>query len=160
MPNVKPWCGSTHLADGLTIVHSAISIWDQLLPFDFVECMAALAGRIFFQASLELFGQTALDIHRCPIVQVTCFGTLQPHVFDRVGFFSFLLSHDSAYSTIFVTTPAPTVRPPSRTANLKPSSIAMGFSPRSHSMVMLSPGMHISAPPVSLMPPVTSVVLK
>ena len=50
------------------------------------------------------------------------------------------------YSRILVTTPAPTVRPPSRIAKRTPSSIAIGLmiSPR---MRALSPGIHISAPP-------------
>jgi len=50
-----------------------------------------------------------------------------------------------SYSTTFETTPEPTVRPPSRTANRSPCSIAMGL-PNSTSTVMLSPGIHISAP--------------
>src|ERR1017187_5470578 len=51
----------------------------------------------------------------------------------------------SGYLRIFVTTPAPTVRPPSRIANRSPSSIATGVI---SSMViwMLSPGITISTP--------------
>ena len=67
----------------------------------------------------------------------------------------FLLS----YSMISVTTPEPTVLPPSLMANLSPSSIAIGVI-RSISIVMLSPGMHISTPSGSFRSPVTSVVLK
>ena len=67
----------------------------------------------------------------------------------------FLLS----YSMISVTTPEPTVLPPSLMANLRPSSIAIGVI-RSISIVMLSPGMHISTPSGSFRSPVTSVVLK
>ena len=63
------------------------------------------------------------------------------------------------YSSIVVTTPAPTVWPPSRTANRNPSSIAIGTI-RSTSNVALSPGITISTPSGSLIPPVTSVVRK
>src|SRR5207248_3453874 len=65
----------------------------------------------------------------------------------------------TAQARIFVTTPDPTVLPPSRTAKRSFSSIAIG-APRSISMVTLSPGMTISAPPSSLALPVTSVVRK
>ncbi len=63
------------------------------------------------------------------------------------------------YFKTFVTTPEPTVRPPSRTANRSPSSIPIGL-PNSTSIAMLSPGMHISAPPINFNDPVTSVVRK
>ena len=63
----------------------------------------------------------------------------------------------SYYSIMLVTTPAPTVRPPSRMAKRRPSSMAMGVI---SSMVIwtLSPGMTISTPSSSSMTPVTSVV--
>ena len=63
------------------------------------------------------------------------------------------------YSMISVTTPDPTVLPPSLIENLSPSSIAIGVI-RSISIVMLSQGMHISVPSGNLRSPVTSVVLK
>ena len=63
------------------------------------------------------------------------------------------------YSLIFVTTPEPTVRPPSRIAKRRPSSIAIGVI-SSTFMVTLSPGMHISVPSGRLITPVTSVVRK
>jgi hypothetical protein len=62
------------------------------------------------------------------------------------------------YSTILVTTPEPTVRPPSRIANRTPSSMAIGLC-NSTVTRTLSPGMHISAP-IKLAVPVTSVVRK
>src|ERR671936_597787 len=65
----------------------------------------------------------------------------------------------SYYLTISVTTPAPTVRPPSRIANRRPWSIAIGWI-SSISMFVLSPGMTISWPSGSLIDPVTSVVRK
>ena len=59
---------------------------------------------------------------------------------------------------LIVTTPDPTVFPPSRRANRLPSYMAIGCS-SSTSSDTLSPGMHISAP-TSLAVPVTSVVRK
>ena len=63
------------------------------------------------------------------------------------------------YSMIVATRPDPTVRPPSRIANVRPCSIAIGWI---SSMVIstLSPGMHISVPSGRLITPVTSVVRK
>ena len=61
------------------------------------------------------------------------------------------------YSSMLVTTPAPTVRPPSRIANRKPSSIATGVI-NSTPIWTLSPGITISTPSGKLMLPVTSVV--
>src|SRR5205085_8148711 len=63
------------------------------------------------------------------------------------------------YLTILVTRPAPTVRPPSRIANRKPSSIAIGPI-NSTTISVLSPGITISTPSGRLMCPVTSVVRK
>lgn len=63
------------------------------------------------------------------------------------------------YSITPVTTPDPTVLPPSRIANLNPSSIAIGVI----SLIVifiLSPGIIISVPAGSSATPVTSVVLK
>ena len=63
------------------------------------------------------------------------------------------------HSRIAVTTPAPIVLPPSRTANLRPTSRATG-SCSDAVTVVLSPGMIISTPSLSLREPVTSVVPK
>ena len=60
---------------------------------------------------------------------------------------------------ILVTRPAPTVRPPSRIANLRPSSIAIGWI-ISTRISVLSPGMTISVPSGRCTTPVTSVVRK
>ena len=70
-----------------------------------------------------------------------------------------LLSVVSDYSITVATRPDPTVRPPSRIANVRPCSIAIGWI---SSMVIstLSPGMHISVPSGREITPVTSVVLK
>ena len=58
---------------------------------------------------------------------------------------------------IEVTTPAPTVRPPSRMAKRNPSSHATGVI-SSTVIWMLSPGITISTPSGNWMLPVTSVV--
>src|SRR5262249_30557999 len=63
------------------------------------------------------------------------------------------------YFMILATTPAPTVRPPSRIAKRKPSSIAIGAI-NSISIEMLSPGITISVPSGRCTVPVTSVVRK
>ena len=63
------------------------------------------------------------------------------------------------YFTTLVTTPDATVLPPSLTANLRPSSRAIGFC-RVILNVALSPGITISTPSSSWISPVTSVVLK
>src|SRR6185295_5078006 len=63
------------------------------------------------------------------------------------------------YFKILTTTPAPTVRPPSRMAKRSFSSIAIGTI-SSTSTVTLAPGITISVPAGSLTIPVTSVVRK
>jgi hypothetical protein len=64
-----------------------------------------------------------------------------------------------SYLLIFVTRPAPTVRPPSRIANLSCSSMAIGWI-SSTDISVLSPGMTISVPSGRVTTPVTSVVRK
>ena len=63
------------------------------------------------------------------------------------------------YSMIVATRPEPTVRPPSRIANVRPCSIATGWI-ISIVISTLSPGMHISVPSGRVITPVTSVVRK
>src|SRR5688500_19677711 len=63
------------------------------------------------------------------------------------------------YFVILLTTPEPTVRPPSRIANRRPSSIAIGAISLTP-IVTLSPGMTISVPSGRITSPVTSVVRK
>ena len=65
--------------------------------------------------------------------------------------------HKTDQAMISVTVPAPTVRPPSRIANLEPFSRATGTI-SSTSMTTLSPGITISVPSGSAMLPVTSMV--
>jgi len=79
---------------------------------------------------------------------------------DRTNVFlgcHFSLPSSSSYWIILVTTPAPTVRPPSRMANFEPCSNATGTI-SSTSRFTLSPGITISTPSGSLMLPVTSIV--
>ena len=63
------------------------------------------------------------------------------------------------YLVILETTPAPTVRPPSRIAKRRPSSIATGLI-RVTAILTLSPGITISTPSGSSTAPVMSVVRK
>ena len=65
----------------------------------------------------------------------------------------------SDHLMILVTRPEPTVRPPSRMAKPRPSSMAIGWM-SSTVISVLSPGMTISVPSGSVMTPVTSVVRK
>lgn len=75
----------------------------------------------------------------------------------KLYYYSF--SHKLPYSIISPTTPAPTVLPPSRIANLNPCSRAIGVI-SSTSKLTLSPGITISTPLGRVIVPVTSVVLK
>ncbi len=63
------------------------------------------------------------------------------------------------YLRILVTRPEPTVRPPSRIAKPRPSSMAMGWMSATVISV-LSPGITISVPSGRVITPVTSVVRK
>ena len=92
-------------------------------------------------------GRPFLSFHRrgsrriSPVGKVTCHHCFKNH------------------SVIFDTTPAPTVRPPSRIAKRRPCSIAMGAI-SSTSNFRLSPGITISVPAGRVTVPVTSVVRK
>src|SRR5690606_41503762 len=61
------------------------------------------------------------------------------------------------HTTTLATTPAPTVRPPSRIAKRRPCSIAIGAISVT-TIFTLSPGITISVPPGNATQPVTSVV--
>ena len=69
------------------------------------------------------------------------------------------LNLQQVYLMTLATTPAPTVRPPSRMAKRRPSAIAIGLISVT-TILMLSPGMTISTPSGSTTAPVTSVVRK
>ena len=75
------------------------------------------------------------------------------------GFNNSIKDRNLYYSLITVTTPDPTVRPPSRIEKRVPSSIAIGEI-NSTSISTLSPGITISVPSGKVTTPVTSVVRK
>ena len=85
--------------------------------------------------------------------RVVCANSRKPGSFDRNALIR------ARYSVIEATTPAPTVRPPSRIAKRSFSSIAIGTI-SSTSIVTLSPGITISVPSGRVTTPVTSVVRK
>jgi hypothetical protein len=99
------------------------------------------SGRVFRPLSSYVVRSTYRD-RDCPERCVD--SKLRPYDLDR-------------YCMMLVTTPAPTVRPPSRMAKRSPSSIATGWI-NSTVIWMLSPGMTISTPSGSSIAPVTSVV--
>ena len=66
---------------------------------------------------------------------------------------------EARHLMIFVTRPAPTVRPPSRMANFSSSSMAIGWISCTV-MSVLSPGITMSVPSGRFTTPVTSVVRK
>lgn len=126
----------------------------------------------------QLQSLSTLRLFRDSVISQPSFGTLQPNILSSHVFSPDTLNHkqrppvDSGinagghqdqllrdYSIIFVTTPEPTVLPPSRIANRTFSVIAIGL-PSVTCMLTLSPGIHISAPPSSVDSPVTSVVRK
>ena len=72
---------------------------------------------------------------------------------------TFSTGADEDYLVIFATTPEPTVRPPSRIAKRRPSSMAIGAISLTL-IVTLSPGITISVPSGRITSPVTSVVRK
>src|SRR3954462_2421130 len=84
-------------------------------------------------------------------------GVFVHQLHDPGYYFVKILSH--GYLIISEMVPAPTVRPPSRIANLRPFSIATGVI-SSVSSATLSPGITISVPAGSSATPVTSVVRK
>ena len=97
-----------------------------------------------------------LKVTSCHIIATMALVTDKRYV---ISHFSHENLRSANYARIFVTTPEPTVRPPSRIAKRKPSCMAMGAN---NSMVnsTLSPGMTISRPPIRVAAPVTSVVRK
>src|SRR5215472_14645707 len=81
------------------------------------------------------------------------------HALRRLGRKAAQPPQQPDYFRIFVTRPAPTVRPPSRIANFSPSSMAIGWM-SSTFMLVRSPGITISVPSGRFTTPVTSVVRK
>ena len=87
------------------------------------------------------------------VVTLSAIGTTQRNDYPSA---CFSLCHDD-YSMTLVTTPDPTVLPPSRMANRSPVSRTMGEM--SFSVIsILSPGITISTPSGNRISPVTSVV--
>ena len=145
-PNRLIWNQVLCLIELHTYWRSPIGQATLSLPI-FMRGVLSAHAAVFLQLKLRRSPSFA----RGPVVPALTLGALH-----GTGF-----SHglEPSYSMIFVTTPAPTVRPPSRIAKRSSSSIAMGVI-SSPSMVTLSPGMTISAPPSNFIVPVTSVVRK
>ena len=134
----------------LTFVLLLLPNCTKLLPFG---VSPELRSKPKWQARRESNPQPAvLETAALPIELLACTETTQR------TYFKFLLKK-SNYSMIFVTTPAPTVRPPSRIAKRRPSSMAIGAI-RVTLIFTLSPGITISTPSGSSQEPVTSVVRK
>ena len=120
----------------------------RLLRF-LMQCMFSAETTIFIK--LQFIRSRPL-IFRSRVVSSFAFGTSE-------GYDDSHRLTPSPYSIISLTTPAPTVRPPSRTANRSSFSIAIGVI-NSADIVTLSPGITISTPSGSSITPVTSVVRK
>jgi len=124
-----------------------------------VKCMFVTARTKLF--CLELFG-VSLGVFACRVVYLSTLAAFEPNIDSHI-FLSLGKGGTSAafrfvsYARILETTPAPTVRPPSRIAKRVPSSIAIGAI-SSASILTLSPGMTISVPSGRVIAPVTSVV--
>jgi hypothetical protein len=101
-----------------------------------------IVAAIFFSCVISLFAFITLKRnHRANIFLLRCHSNLPTF----------------SYSIILVTTPAPTVRPPSRMANFEPCSNATGTM-SSTVRLTLSPGITISTPSGRVILPVTSIV--
>src|SRR5215510_13575701 len=130
-----------------------------------LESFGLLMGRVLTAKTTELFELQTLRrfllVFGSDVVAIFAIATLQydivSHNFFHVRQTSVCRTSD--YSTMSEMVPAPTVRPPSRIANLKPFSIAIGVI-SSISIAMLSPGITISTPSGRCATPVTSVVRK
>ncbi len=112
----------------------------------------------------NLFMRGALILPRAKFFELqffrVCLGILGCAVIDFCTICAFQTNldfHAYPYSRIFVTTPAPTVLPPSRMANFVPTSRAIELM-SSTTILVLSPGMIISVPSGKVIEPVTSVV--
>ena len=141
-PNTRIWSPMLY--------HS--SYWpanSDLLGF-LVRCMFTTKSAIFIELQL-IWCRSLIFCRR--IISVFAFST------RKGNNNSHLKNSLSNYSIISLTTPAPTVRPPSRTANRTSFSMAIGVISCA-SIVTLSPGITISTPSGNVNTPVTSVVRK
>ena len=123
------------------------------LPRLFMNCMLIAETTILFE--FHPLGMQSLIFCRS-IISLLTFCTFKR---DYIAHFTAPLFNNSSYSIISVTTPAPTVRPPSRIAKRSSFSIAISFS-SSTVITILSPGITLSTPSGIRMLPVTSVVRK
>src|SRR6266699_2258679 len=82
---------------------------------------------------------------------------IDQRVVERLETDADLASHRSALSYFLILVATPAVRPPSRIAKRRPSSIAIGVI-NSIAILVLSPGITISTPAGNSTVPVTSVV--
>ena len=124
------------------------------IPFAFLTLKLYLfMNSVFIQSRTKFFElqffYICFSVFCGAIIYITTLNALQSNFYFHKAF---------PYSIIFVTTPAPTVLPPSRIANLVPSSRAIGLI-RSTVILILSPGITISVPSGKAIEPVTSVVL-
>jgi hypothetical protein len=111
-----------------------------------VEGVATLAGAVFLHLQALAVVDFGLHGDVVPLFALGAFERdLHPLVALGHGWFLSGRKFAAGYLMIFVTRPAPTVRPPSRIAKRKPSSIAIGL-PSSTFIVTLSPGITISVP--------------
>ena len=136
----------------------------QILLFGFLVWSVLTAEAAVF-AELQLLWFCFL-IFGCCIIPLFAFGAGEGNDVSHCSILLFyrllrmvLRTSCLIYSIIELTTPAPTVRPPSRMAKRSPSSMAIGVI-RLTVMATLSPGITISVPAGSSAMPVTSVVRK
>ena len=113
----------------------------------FVNCMRFAKPAVLFEFKFFRFGAFVFG---GGIILPFAFRAREVHIYFH---------RDTPYSIISLTTPAPTVRPPSLTANRSSFSMAIGVI-NSAVMVTLSPGITISTPSGKVNMPVTSVVRK
>ena len=101
-------------------------------------------GTICSICALKIFQYASFCFLKCDSYVVYTFHN--PSEYFHAYFFLFRLrTGKSDYAIILDTTPAPTVRPPSRIAKRVPSSIAIGLI-SSALILTLSPGITISVP--------------
>ena len=148
--NCRIWSPELYQLELLTCIHHKLSNLRFL-----VHHMLATKLTIFIK--LQFIRSCTLVLSSCIISSFT-FSTCKRDNYCVILFFC----HTKLlwlYSIISPITPAPTVRPPSLTANLNSFSIAMGAI-SSAIMLALSPGIIISTPSARESEPVISVVLK
>ena len=93
-----------------------------------------LTGRVVDQAVIERLEPDA-DLLSAIVVSVRCLSAAGGRSLSRLA----------GYSRIFGTTPAPTVRPPSRMAKRRPSSIAIGADQLDHHLDVVARHHHLHA---------------